>query len=77
MRCLPALVAGAALGVAVAVALAARAGRLRVDFTADGRVSLSLTGPEAGERGGAVIGGPGAVRLIPSRPGAARSGDGG
>ena len=50
MRCLPALVVGAALGVAVAVALAARAGRLRVDFTADGRVSLSLTGPEPEER---------------------------
>lgn len=49
VRCLPTLVVGAALGVVVAVALAARAGRLRVDFTADGRVSCSLSGPEPGE----------------------------
>lgn len=50
MRCLPSLLVGAALGVVVAVALAARAGRLRVDFTADGRVSWSLTGPEPEKR---------------------------
>lgn len=46
MRCLPALLLGAAVGVAVAVVLAARAEHLRVDFSADGRVSWSLTGSE-------------------------------
>ena len=44
MRCLPALLLGAAVGAAVAVVLAARAERMRVDFNADGRVSWSVTG---------------------------------
>ena len=44
MRCLSALLLGAAVGVAVAVVVAARAERMRVDFSADGRVSWSFTG---------------------------------
>ena len=52
MRCLSALLLGAAVGVAVAVVLAARAEQLRMDFSADGRVSWSLTGSQAEDRAG-------------------------
>ena len=44
VRCLSALLLGAAVGVTIAVVLAARAERMRVDFSADGRVSWSFTG---------------------------------
>ena len=43
MRCLPALLLGAAVGTAVAIALATRADRLTVGFSANGRIKWSVT----------------------------------
>ncbi len=48
MRCLPALLLGALVGAALALALAARADRVTVTFEADGRVKWSVSGSPPG-----------------------------